>query len=177
MITSNINTVGAYISPGGATPAPTPKMTAARNGFRVNSFNIHRLLITCLMVAAKFTSDLFYSNARYAKVSNSNNDNNNSDNNANTSLAHMHPFFPVAFIHFTKTWDGFGIVAATGAASSNNNRGMIRCILGYSRIGGLCARSLFFRLALLFGLFVFLRSLVLCSHVLPSFAWVPLILN
>ncbi|KAG0207259.1 hypothetical protein BGX28_001478 [Mortierella sp. GBA30] len=38
------------------------------NGFRVNSFNIHRLLITCLMVAAKFTSDLFYSNARYAKV-------------------------------------------------------------------------------------------------------------
>ncbi|KAG0295218.1 hypothetical protein BGZ97_004879 [Linnemannia gamsii] len=43
-------------------------MTAARNGFRVNSFNIHRLLITCLMVAAKFTSDLFYSNARYAKV-------------------------------------------------------------------------------------------------------------
>ncbi|KAG0286760.1 hypothetical protein BGZ96_009189 [Linnemannia gamsii] len=43
-------------------------MTAAPNGFRVNSFNIHRLLITCLMVAAKFTSDLFYSNARYAKV-------------------------------------------------------------------------------------------------------------
>ncbi|KAI9234286.1 MAG: cyclin-domain-containing protein, partial [Podila humilis] len=38
------------------------------NGFRINSFNIHRLLITCLMVAAKFTSDLFYSNARYAKV-------------------------------------------------------------------------------------------------------------
>ncbi|KAF9900922.1 hypothetical protein EC991_006729 [Linnemannia zychae] len=43
-------------------------MTATPNGFRVNSFNIHRLLITCLMVAAKFTSDLFYSNARYAKV-------------------------------------------------------------------------------------------------------------
>ncbi|KAF9544415.1 hypothetical protein EC957_012119 [Mortierella hygrophila] len=61
-------TVDAHITPGGATPAPTPKMTAAPNGFRVNSFNIHRLLITCLMVAAKFTSDLFYSNARYAKV-------------------------------------------------------------------------------------------------------------
>ncbi|KAF9947379.1 hypothetical protein BGZ72_010596 [Mortierella alpina] len=40
----------------------------AANGFRVNSFNIHRLLITCLMVAAKFTSDHFYSNVRYAKV-------------------------------------------------------------------------------------------------------------
>ncbi|KAF9203589.1 hypothetical protein BGZ49_006258 [Haplosporangium sp. Z 27] len=38
------------------------------NGFRINSFNIHRLLITCVMVAAKFTSDMFYSNARYAKV-------------------------------------------------------------------------------------------------------------
>ncbi|KAF9953203.1 hypothetical protein BGZ72_005604 [Mortierella alpina] len=48
-------------------PATTP-VHSAGNGFRVNSFNIHRLLITCLMVAAKFTSDLFYSNARYAKV-------------------------------------------------------------------------------------------------------------
>ncbi|OAQ28407.1 cyclin-related 2, partial [Linnemannia elongata AG-77] len=38
------------------------------NGFRINSFNIHRLLVTSLMIAAKFTSDLFYSNARYAKV-------------------------------------------------------------------------------------------------------------
>ncbi|KAG0261112.1 hypothetical protein BG011_001325 [Mortierella polycephala] len=43
-------------------------MAVTVNGFRINSFNIHRLLITCLMVAAKFTSDLFYSNARYAKV-------------------------------------------------------------------------------------------------------------
>ncbi|KAG0276336.1 hypothetical protein BGZ95_007683 [Linnemannia exigua] len=66
-MTSSAN-VDAQITPGRATPAPTPKMTAAPNGFRVNSFNIHRLLITCLMVAAKFTSDLFYSNARYAKV-------------------------------------------------------------------------------------------------------------
>ncbi|KAG0260793.1 hypothetical protein BG011_001632 [Mortierella polycephala] len=47
------------------TPATVP---TAPNGFRINSFNIHRLLITCLMVAGKFTSDLFYSNARYAKV-------------------------------------------------------------------------------------------------------------
>ncbi|KAF8945313.1 hypothetical protein BGZ47_002906 [Haplosporangium gracile] len=67
VITSS-NTMDAHITPGGATPAPTPKMTVTPNGFRINSFNIHRLLITCLMVAAKFTSDLFYSNARYAKV-------------------------------------------------------------------------------------------------------------
>ncbi|KAF9432750.1 hypothetical protein BGZ76_010367 [Entomortierella beljakovae] len=55
-----------------ATPISTPLVPSqpisSGNGFRVNSFNIHRLLITCLMIAAKFTSDLFYSNSRYAKV-------------------------------------------------------------------------------------------------------------
>ncbi|KAF9135605.1 hypothetical protein BGW39_001931 [Mortierella sp. 14UC] len=50
-----------------ASPFPEQSATTG-NGFRVNSFNIHRLLITSLMIAAKFTSDLFYSNARYAKV-------------------------------------------------------------------------------------------------------------
>ncbi|KAG0210584.1 hypothetical protein BGX28_009220 [Mortierella sp. GBA30] len=55
-------------TPVGSTPATKPRLSVTANGFRVNSFNIHRLLITCLMVAAKFTSDLFYSNARYAKV-------------------------------------------------------------------------------------------------------------
>ncbi|KAF8943200.1 hypothetical protein BGZ47_005699 [Haplosporangium gracile] len=49
-------------------PVPEPVQPATGNGFRINSFNIHRLLITSLMIAAKFTSDLFYSNARYAKV-------------------------------------------------------------------------------------------------------------
>jgi hypothetical protein len=50
-------------------PVPEPvQQPATSNGFRINSFNIHRLLITSLMIAAKFTSDLFYSNARYAKV-------------------------------------------------------------------------------------------------------------
>lgn len=86
LITSS-TTVDAHSTPGGATPAPTPKMTAAPNGFRVNSFNIHRLLITCLMVAAKFTSDLFYSNARYAKVNN-----NSIEQWRKTTSAHMHPF-------------------------------------------------------------------------------------
>ncbi|KAG0380050.1 hypothetical protein BGX24_010364, partial [Mortierella sp. AD032] len=51
-----------------ATSPVATTATATGNGFRVNSFNIHRLLITSLMIAAKFTSDLFYSNARYAKV-------------------------------------------------------------------------------------------------------------
>ncbi|KAF9115257.1 hypothetical protein BGX27_008378 [Mortierella sp. AM989] len=61
-------TVEVQNTPGGSTPAPTPKLAVASNGFRINSFNVHRLLITCIMVAAKFTSDHFYSNARYAKV-------------------------------------------------------------------------------------------------------------
>ncbi|GAA5815501.1 hypothetical protein MFLAVUS_009013 [Mucor flavus] len=38
------------------------------NGFTINSYNIHRLLITSLVVASKFTSDIFYANSRYAKV-------------------------------------------------------------------------------------------------------------
>ncbi|KAF9964015.1 hypothetical protein BGZ70_007032 [Mortierella alpina] len=61
-------TIDTRSTPGGSTPAATPRLAMAANGFRVNSFNIHRLLITCLMVAAKFTSDHFYSNVRYAKV-------------------------------------------------------------------------------------------------------------
>ncbi|KAF9986708.1 hypothetical protein BGZ75_001511 [Mortierella antarctica] len=68
-------TVSAQFEGTVATPPSVPQdlptaapVQSAANGFRVNSFNIHRLLITCLMVAAKFTSDLFYSNARYAKV-------------------------------------------------------------------------------------------------------------
>ncbi|KAF9285728.1 hypothetical protein BGZ68_003602 [Mortierella alpina] len=61
-------TIDTRSTPGGSTPAATPRLAVAANGFRVNSFNIHRLLITCLMVAAKFTSDHFYSNVRYAKV-------------------------------------------------------------------------------------------------------------
>ncbi|KAG0225998.1 hypothetical protein BGW42_003953 [Actinomortierella wolfii] len=48
-------------------PALPHQTAIAPNGFRLNSLNIHRLLITALMIAAKFTSDLYYSNARYAK--------------------------------------------------------------------------------------------------------------
>ncbi|KAG0739353.1 hypothetical protein G6F57_011880 [Rhizopus arrhizus] len=36
--------------------------------FTIDSFNIHRLIITGIMVASKFFSDVFYTNTRYAKV-------------------------------------------------------------------------------------------------------------
>ncbi|CBI16684.3 hypothetical protein AAG906_038667 [Vitis piasezkii] len=34
----------------------------------INSYNVHRLLITGVMVAAKFMDDMYYNNAYYAKV-------------------------------------------------------------------------------------------------------------
>ncbi|GMH17197.1 hypothetical protein Nepgr_019038 [Nepenthes gracilis] len=34
----------------------------------INSFNVHRLLITSVMVAAKFMDDVYYNNAYYAKI-------------------------------------------------------------------------------------------------------------
>ncbi|KAL6981356.1 Cyclin-U4-1 [Sarracenia purpurea var. burkii] len=34
----------------------------------INSFNVHRLLITSVMVAAKFMDDMYYNNAYYAKI-------------------------------------------------------------------------------------------------------------
>jgi hypothetical protein len=37
--------------------------------FSIDSFNIHRLIISGVMVASKFFSDVFYTNTRYAKVS------------------------------------------------------------------------------------------------------------
>ncbi|KAI8972103.1 cyclin-domain-containing protein [Pilobolus umbonatus] len=36
--------------------------------FTIDSFNIHRLLISGIMVSSKFFSDVFYTNTRYAKV-------------------------------------------------------------------------------------------------------------
>ncbi|ORY82476.1 cyclin PHO80-like protein, partial [Protomyces lactucae-debilis] len=36
--------------------------------FSVDSFNVHRLVITGIVVASKFCSDVFYTNSRYAKV-------------------------------------------------------------------------------------------------------------
>lgn len=36
--------------------------------FAMDSYNIHRLIITAIAVSTKFSSDYFYSNARYSKV-------------------------------------------------------------------------------------------------------------
>lgn len=36
--------------------------------FPIDSFNVHRLLITSVLVSAKFLDDLYYNNAYYAKV-------------------------------------------------------------------------------------------------------------
>ncbi|KAI8331053.1 cyclin-domain-containing protein [Chlamydoabsidia padenii] len=41
----------------------TPTMT-----LRIDSYNIHRLIITGVMIASKLFSDVFFTNARYAKV-------------------------------------------------------------------------------------------------------------
>ncbi|KAI8338979.1 cyclin-domain-containing protein [Chlamydoabsidia padenii] len=37
-------------------------------GLRIDSFNIHRLMITGIMISSKYFSDVFYTNTRYAKV-------------------------------------------------------------------------------------------------------------
>ncbi|XP_038900591.1 cyclin-U4-1-like [Benincasa hispida] len=36
--------------------------------FSIDSFNVHRLLITSVLLSAKFLDDLYYNNAYYAKV-------------------------------------------------------------------------------------------------------------
>jgi hypothetical protein len=38
-------------------------------GLRIDSYNIHRLIISGVMVASKLFSDVFFTNTRYAKVS------------------------------------------------------------------------------------------------------------
>jgi hypothetical protein len=45
------------------------KPTSARPGLRIDSYNIHRLLISGVMIASKLYSDVFFTNTRYAKVS------------------------------------------------------------------------------------------------------------
>ena len=47
-------------------PQPTPPTPATY--FVVDSFNIHRLIISGVTCASKFFSDVFYTNSRYAKV-------------------------------------------------------------------------------------------------------------
>ncbi|KAI9263114.1 cyclin-domain-containing protein [Phascolomyces articulosus] len=44
------------------------KSTNHRQPLRIDSFNIHRLIISGVMVASKLFSDVFFTNTRYAKV-------------------------------------------------------------------------------------------------------------
>ncbi|GAA0183829.1 hypothetical protein LIER_31176 [Lithospermum erythrorhizon] len=44
------------------------RFTQRQPALPINSFNVHRLLITSVMIAAKFMDDLHYNNAYYAKV-------------------------------------------------------------------------------------------------------------
>ncbi|XP_019159270.1 PREDICTED: cyclin-U4-1 [Ipomoea nil] len=44
------------------------RFTHRQPALPINSFNVHRLLITSVMVAAKFMDDMYYNNAYYAKV-------------------------------------------------------------------------------------------------------------
>jgi len=44
------------------------RFLASRPGFPVNSYDVHRLLISCVMVAAKFLDDIYYNNAYYGKI-------------------------------------------------------------------------------------------------------------
>ncbi|XP_004515319.1 cyclin-U4-1-like [Cicer arietinum] len=44
------------------------RFTQTQPSLPINSFNVHRLLITSVMVAAKFMDDVYYNNAYYAKV-------------------------------------------------------------------------------------------------------------
>ncbi|KAL8268434.1 hypothetical protein R6Q59_002244 [Mikania micrantha] len=44
------------------------RFTQQQPALSINSYNVHRLLITGVMIAAKFMDDLYYNNAYYAKV-------------------------------------------------------------------------------------------------------------
>lgn len=36
--------------------------------FNLDSFNVHRMILTCLVVACKFNNDFYYKNSYYAKI-------------------------------------------------------------------------------------------------------------
>jgi hypothetical protein len=64
---------GAYYPLYDTLPAPPlvnspPLSTHLDDTFTINSFNVHRLVITTIAVATKFFSDQFYTNSRYARV-------------------------------------------------------------------------------------------------------------
>jgi PHO85 cyclin-6/7 len=65
---------GAYYSSYNVLPgpplvhSPLPGPSHDDDSFAIDSFNVHRLVITTVAVATKFFSDQFYTNSRYARV-------------------------------------------------------------------------------------------------------------
>jgi hypothetical protein len=54
--------------PNGTSIASEVKLQTGIQGFAIDSYNVHRLVIAGITVASKFFSDVFYTNSRYAKV-------------------------------------------------------------------------------------------------------------
>ena len=65
---------GSYFTSYNVIPTPpfvhSPQSAPTRDDdtFTIDSFNVHRLVITTIAVATKFFSDQFYTNSRYARV-------------------------------------------------------------------------------------------------------------
>ena len=65
---------GSYFAPFQVLPGPPlvhsslPPPAHNDDTFTIDSFNVHRLVITTIAVATKFFSDQFYTNSRYARV-------------------------------------------------------------------------------------------------------------
>ncbi|KAK7205575.1 cyclin-domain-containing protein [Myxozyma melibiosi] len=57
-----------FASPSPPPPPPPSLPTPPSDIFVMDSYNIHRLVISGVTVASKFFSDVFYKNSRYAKV-------------------------------------------------------------------------------------------------------------
>jgi hypothetical protein len=64
VMSTNCNTSNTYYNP----PSYQPLIPMPRQPLIINSYNIHRILISAVMVAVKFMSDVFFTNAHMAKV-------------------------------------------------------------------------------------------------------------
>ncbi len=71
-MSSHIDPSGGYVmtNDSNSTSFTSTSEYLAQSGrpFAIDSFNVHRLVITGIVVASKFCSDVFYTNSRYAKV-------------------------------------------------------------------------------------------------------------
>ncbi|CAO1631419.1 unnamed protein product [Parajaminaea phylloscopi] len=63
-----VSSVDSIRSHGSAPRTVTESAHPGMQGFAVDSFNVHRLVIAGVTAASKFFSDVFYTNSRYAKV-------------------------------------------------------------------------------------------------------------